>query len=133
MTRIGRWSADLRRRGLTGRVQLDTYLPEIGRFGDGALLAAAEAVFVADSAYALHHSTAGVERKVTVAAGLTDLAVAFLGDITIATRWLVDRLDHTTTPPLPRTTLRRARELATSSLGHPTTTPISPAHDADAP
>ncbi|MFD0201436.1 MULTISPECIES: lantibiotic dehydratase [Saccharothrix] len=122
MAWVGRWSADLRRRGLISRIQLDTYLPEVGRFGDGALLAAAEAVFVADSAYVLHQgNTAGVERDAAVAAGLVDLVVAFLGDPAAATRWLVDRLDHTTTPPPPRTTLRRARELATSSLDHLTT------------
>ncbi|MGM1058956.1 lantibiotic dehydratase [Saccharothrix sp. Mg75] len=132
LIRVGRWSADLRHRGLTGRMQLDTYLPEVGRFGDGALLTAAEAVFVADSAYVLHHTTTGVERDAAVAAALIDLAVTFLGDTTTATRWLIDHLDHTTTPPLPRTTLGRARALAGSSLGHPTTTPTPPTrHDDD--
>ncbi|GAB2994163.1 lantibiotic dehydratase [Saccharothrix stipae] len=129
--RIGRWSAELRRRGLISRLQLDTYLPEIGRFGDGALLTAAEAVFVADSAYVQHHTTAGPEREAAVAAGLIDLAVAFLGDTTTATRWMVDHLDHTTTSALPRTTLRRARELAGSSLGHPTSTSTPPTRHDD--
>ncbi len=132
LTRIGHWTADLRRRGLTSRTQLDTYLPEIGRFGDGPLLNAAEAVFVADSAYVLHqHSTATAEREAVVAAGLVDLAVAFLGDATTATRWLISHLDRGTTPSPPRTALRRAQDLTRSTLDSPTEADTPSSHPVE--
>ncbi|MGH3930563.1 MAG: thiopeptide-type bacteriocin biosynthesis protein, partial [Pseudonocardiaceae bacterium] len=51
--RVGAWAAGLRRRGLIGQVQLDTYYPETGRFGAGAAMAAAEWVFATDSAAAI--------------------------------------------------------------------------------
>ncbi|MFE4974377.1 lantibiotic dehydratase [Kitasatospora sp. NPDC056651] len=46
--RVGAWAARLRGLGLVGRLQLDTYVPEYGRFG-GEAMTAAERVFVADS------------------------------------------------------------------------------------
>ncbi len=37
--RVAEWTAELRRLGLVGQVQWDTYYPEIGRFGDAAAMA----------------------------------------------------------------------------------------------
>ncbi|MEV7616371.1 lantibiotic dehydratase [Streptomyces sp. NPDC089799] len=91
--RIGAWTAGLRRAGLAGRVQWDTYYPETGRYGQGPLMAAAEAVFAADSAAALAQvrltGRGGVSPAALTAAGLTDLARAFTGGARAGARWLV--------------------------------------------
>ena len=124
LSRLGHWSADLRRRGLVGRTRFDTYLPEIGRFGDGALLDAAEAVFMTDSAYVLHRLPPAMgDRDASVAAGLVDLAVSFLDDPTTGSHWLVDRLSRDATAPLSRASLRTAVALARPGLARDTAAP----------
>src|SRR5690606_3108157 len=45
----GEWAEQLRREGLAGGLAFDSYHPEIGRYGHGAAMEAAEAVFAADS------------------------------------------------------------------------------------
>ena len=55
--RVGAWGADLRRRGLAGDLDLDTYQPETPRYGSGPALTAAEALFAADSAAVLAQLT----------------------------------------------------------------------------
>ncbi|WP_289008090.1 lantibiotic dehydratase [uncultured Thermomonospora sp.] len=93
--RIGSWSQELRRAGLTARVQWDTYFPEVARFGGGAAMAAAEAYFAADSAAALAQLTTGCAKggphlRALTAAGLLDLVIAWFGDSAEAMRWLID-------------------------------------------
>jgi len=51
--RVGRWADALVQAGITGPLRLHTYRPELGRFGDGPLMDAAEAVFATDSTAAL--------------------------------------------------------------------------------
>jgi len=46
---IGAWARGLRRGGVAGHLVLDTYQPEVGRYGHGPAMDAAEGVFVADS------------------------------------------------------------------------------------
>lgn len=46
---LGAWAQALRAKGMAARLVLDTYTPEIGRYGAGPALAAVEQVFVADS------------------------------------------------------------------------------------
>lgn len=89
---LGRWTAELKTAGLASRVVLDTYLPETGRWGDGDVLSAAEAVFHADSqAVAAHLRTGGkATRSALIAAGFTAIAAGFTGSTTAGMRWLIE-------------------------------------------
>lgn len=110
---VGAWAARLRRRRLLSRLQLDTYQPETGRYGHGPAMAAAEQVFVADSAAALAEldiassSTLGVPEL--AAASLVDIAVGFTGDTAAAMRWL--------TTGLPNETAPTTRDVLTAAVG----------------
>jgi class I lanthipeptide synthase len=101
---VGAWVARLRQLGLIATMQLDTYVPETGRFGRGPAMAAAEEVFAADSAAALaqraHMATGpdAADVQALTAASLADLAAAFTGDHTTGNAWLID---HITTDPVP--------------------------------
>jgi thiopeptide-type bacteriocin biosynthesis protein len=90
--RLGTWAANLRSRGLLGRVQLDTYYPETGRYGTGAAMAAAESVFAADSAAAIAQITHTAGGSLTLcavtAASLADIAAAFTGRTAAGMHWL---------------------------------------------
>ncbi|MFE7751383.1 lantibiotic dehydratase [Streptomyces sp. NPDC057428] len=91
---VGQWATRLRSESLAGRLVLETYSPEIGRYGQGEVLAAAEAVFAADS-----RAVAGTLRHVhgpllhptaLVAIGMVDIARGFLGH-EAGMKWLADR------------------------------------------
>nr|WP_131785685.1 lantibiotic dehydratase [Protofrankia symbiont of Coriaria ruscifolia] len=104
---LGAWASSLRAAGLLGRVQLDTYHPETGRYGHGDAMTAAEAVFAADSAAALSQlriaaRTATPLDAITVA-GLVDLTASFVGTPAAGMRWLIDDLAHEPTPAADRT------------------------------
>ena len=93
--RLGRWASDLRRRGMAGDLVLDTYHPETGRYGTGAAMAAAEALFAADSTAVLAQlTTLNQDRQIhpyaLSAASLVDLAAAVTGDESAGMRWLLD-------------------------------------------
>jgi len=107
LQRVGAWAAELRRRGLLGRMQTDTYYPETGRFGDGAAMAAAEAVFAADSAAALAQLTTaghrdGPDPHALTAASMVDLAIGVTGGNRAGMRWLIDHARVPGTPAPPR-------------------------------
>ncbi|MGH8902522.1 MAG: lantibiotic dehydratase [Egibacteraceae bacterium] len=98
--RVGAWAAGLRRLGLIGQVQLDTYYPESGRFGDGAATAAAESVFAADSAAAIaqltHSGRSGEPHQhAIIAASLVDLATSFTGGTGDGMHWLIEHVSKT--------------------------------------
>ncbi|MGN3958251.1 lantibiotic dehydratase [Streptomyces sp. WAC8370] len=80
---VAGWAAGLRREGLSSRLVFDTYTPEIGRYGPGAALRCAEAVFTTDSAYtvaALQGPGAdGVDGRALAAVGMVDTACGLLG------------------------------------------------------
>ncbi len=89
------WSEEVRRAGLTTRVEWDTYFPEVARFGGTAAMGPAEAYFAADSATVLAQlaavtSPGGLDLHAVTAASMLNIAVAFLGDPATAMRWLVD-------------------------------------------
>lgn len=97
--RLGTWAAALRRQGLLGRLQLDTYHPEFGRYGPGKLMAAAERVFVADSAAAiaeLKAATAALPLDALDVASLVDLTTAFTGGTAHGMRWLITHIPNRT-------------------------------------
>ncbi len=93
--RVGAWAADLHRQGLVGDLALDTYHPETARYGSGAAMAAAEALFAADSVAVLAQLTAlttsrTVHQQALTAASLVDLVCAMTGGRPAGMRWLVD-------------------------------------------
>lgn len=112
---IGAWAADLRARGLASHLVLDTYHPEIGRYGTGQALAAAQAVFAADSAAAAAQLAAAnrvVHPQALCAASLLDLSIAFAGSVEDGLRWLIEQIRKTSTPALPRELHHEAIRLA---------------------
>ncbi|WP_240796608.1 thiopeptide-type bacteriocin biosynthesis protein [Streptomyces sp. RFCAC02] len=116
--KAGAWAAELRRHGLLGRIQWDTYYPETGRYGTGAAMAAAETVFAADSTAARAHlacvADSGADPHAVATAGLVDLAVSFTGDTPTAMRWLIDHIDPSAAHPI-RPVHREAMRLADPS------------------
>ncbi|MGW7059835.1 lantibiotic dehydratase [Streptomyces sp. NPDC054904] len=114
--RIGAWTAGLRRAGLAGRAQWDTYYPESGRYGQGPLMAAAEAAFAADSTAAVAQlrltAAGGVRPAALTAAGFTDLARAFTGGPRAGARWLVGGIARASGPGPERSAQEEAARLA---------------------
>ncbi|MFE9613720.1 lantibiotic dehydratase [Streptomyces sp. NPDC006012] len=90
---VARWAAGLRREGLSSRLVFDTYTPEIGRYGPGAALRSAEAVFTADSAYAVAAlrgpGAHGIDGRALAATGMVDIACGMLG-AEEGMRWMAD-------------------------------------------
>lgn len=122
--RLGLWVSELRRRGLVGDLLLDTYRPEVARYtehGDESTMAAAEAVFVADSAAAraqILAASAPAESEVLTAAGMFDLLSALTGGPIAAARWLLRRDDLASADPLrDRSHTAAVAELCGSSGG----------------
>jgi thiopeptide-type bacteriocin biosynthesis protein len=110
------WARRLREHGLTSRSQVDTDYPETDRFGGPAAYPAAEAFFDADSAAALAQLTTTGHRRgpataALTAASLLDLAIALLGDLDHARRWLTDHVG-TQRPAPQRTVYQQAVALA---------------------
>ncbi|MEV6863632.1 lantibiotic dehydratase [Streptosporangium subroseum] len=107
---FGRWVRTVHDAGLLRDVTLDSYRPEIGRFGTGPALAAAEAVFAADSAVAVTQLRTTTNAHAATAAGLVGLAMGFLD--AAGPHWLVQRIDHGGVPALDRDVLEQARQPA---------------------
>lgn len=103
---ISTWVTRLRKRGLVGRAQFDTYYPETGRFGTGAAMEAAESVFAADSAAVLaqlrtvERLREGVPPLALTAASMVNLVCSFHDVPAEGLRWLID---HGRTPSGPAT------------------------------
>ncbi|MPZ64706.1 MAG: lantibiotic dehydratase [Pseudonocardiaceae bacterium] len=115
--RVGAWAAGLRRLGLIGHVQFDTYYPETGRFGEGAAMTAAESVFAADSAATIaqrtHTASSGApHQQALTAASLVDLTTTLMGGVGDGMRWLIDHIDQIPTPASAREVYDQAIHLA---------------------
>lgn len=96
---LGDWAARLRQAGLLNRLVLDTYHPEVGRYGIGPALEAAEVVFAADSAATIAQLTmitsySGPHPQAITAASLVDLAIAFTGSRDGGLRWLIEQIAY---------------------------------------
>lgn len=91
---VGAWAHQLRAKKVIGQLVIDTYQPETGRYGHGPALAAAEAVFVADSRAVttqLRHLPEHVlARDALVAINVAATVTGLLGG-TAAMRWLTSR------------------------------------------
>ncbi|ROO60399.1 thiopeptide-type bacteriocin biosynthesis protein [Micromonospora sp. Llam0] len=101
--RLAEWTHRLEHDGVVHDYSLHTYRPET-RHGTGPTLAAAEAVFAADSRTALRQLTG--DRQAVTAAGMIAIADAFTGD---GLRWLTDQVPHRSGPRLDPTQLDLAR------------------------
>ncbi|MGW9211007.1 thiopeptide-type bacteriocin biosynthesis protein [Embleya sp. NPDC055664] len=114
--RVGAWADRLRRDGLLRETVLATCHPETGRWGDGPALAAAQAVFAADSRAVLAELARPAppdgDRRATVAAHLLAIAAAFTGSPDAGARWLIAHVSRHPPRPLPRPLFDRAVHLA---------------------
>ena len=92
-TAFAAWVEGLRAQRLCSRFTLDTYYPEVGRYGDGECMRAAEAVFAADSAAAIAQirRPPGIEPVALSALGMLDIAAAFCGGLQEGMQWLANR------------------------------------------
>ncbi|SNQ48531.1 hypothetical protein FRACA_2560006 [Frankia canadensis] len=123
-TALGEWAAMLATSGTAGQVAFDTYYPEAGRYGSGAALEAAEAVFCADTAaavIALRQPPAVLHPDTVMALSMLDIAEAFLGGMHSAADYLTA---HVVTKPqtidhsVVGATLRLALEGVPRDLPH---------------
>ncbi|MGH3810703.1 MAG: lantibiotic dehydratase [Pseudonocardiaceae bacterium] len=117
--RVGAWADRLRNLGLLRNIVLDTYYPEVGRYGTGAAMQAAEAVFAADSAVAVAQLTITAKGTphpyAVIAASFTDLATAFSGSLRSGVSWLINHINQHPAPALAREIQEQAMRLADPS------------------
>ncbi|MCK9904187.1 lantibiotic dehydratase [Frankia sp. Cpl3] len=104
------WTERLQHDGLLADYTLATYRPET-RWGGAPALAAAEAVFAADSRAALgclsgDRQTATSDQQAATAAGMITIVRGFTGD---GARWLADHAPHRSGPRLDCAQLAGAR------------------------
>jgi thiopeptide-type bacteriocin biosynthesis protein len=100
------WARRLHEAGLLADFTLGTYRPETGRYGARSAMAAAEATFAADSAFAVAQLRTAAHVEAATAAGMISLAAAFCGEAT--NPWLVGHLNHGGGPSLDRNLLAQA-------------------------
>ncbi|MGB6163268.1 MAG: thiopeptide-type bacteriocin biosynthesis protein [Pseudonocardiaceae bacterium] len=110
--RLGAWADRVRHLGLLRNIVLDTYYPEVGRYGTGAAMHAAEAVFAADSTVAIAALSVTSHSYAVIAASFTNLAAAFTGSLSSGLNWLTDHVNHHPTPALALAWDRRRSALA---------------------
>jgi thiopeptide-type bacteriocin biosynthesis protein len=93
---VGEWGQQLCEAGAVSRLALATYHPEVGRYGHGPAMDAAEAVFAADShavALAARLLPPRIIHPMALAAmGMVHIADGFHGDQQQATDWLLEHL-----------------------------------------
>ncbi|WP_435830588.1 lantibiotic dehydratase [Polymorphospora rubra] len=103
---VGRWGQQLCDIGAASRLALDTYRPEVGRYGHGPAMDAAEAVFAADShavTLAMRLLSPQVVNPVALTAiGMVDIVDGFHPDPATATRWLLEQLAGRTAASVDR-------------------------------
>jgi thiopeptide-type bacteriocin biosynthesis protein len=112
---VGEWAQLMRNAGLLRRLVLDTYTAEIGRYGHGSALEAAEAVFAADSAVVaavLRHQPAPEADLGVVVANMVGIVTGFFGDTAEAMTWLAEQ-PAPAAPALDRAVTKRAIQIAT--------------------
>ncbi|MGW5191964.1 lantibiotic dehydratase [Kribbella sp. NPDC004138] len=104
-----RWAEHLRDESKIGRLVVDTYYPENGRYGGGTAMLAAEAVFVADSrlvaAQLQYLARTVVDPSVLAAVNVLGTLDGFFGNLAAACAWLTNNR-----PPLDALADRRLTE-----------------------
>jgi thiopeptide-type bacteriocin biosynthesis protein len=93
---VGRWGQQLCDADAASRLVLDTYRPEVGRYGFGAAMDAAETVFAADShavVLAMRLLPPKLINPIALTAiGMVDIVDSFHTDVETATSWLLEHL-----------------------------------------
>jgi thiopeptide-type bacteriocin biosynthesis protein len=112
--RVSAWAWRLRRQGLLRDLQFATSYPETGRWGTGAVMAAAEEVFGADSrALAVQFAQSPQPHpQVLAAAHFVAIAAAFTGSTEAGMEWLITYAKTETSSALPHDVLAEAVRLA---------------------
>jgi class I lanthipeptide synthase len=115
--RVSAWANRVRRMGLLREVAFATSYPEVGRWGSGSALAAAEGVFAADSNAVLVQlaQSARPHRHALAAANFAAIAVAVTGGVETGMEWLIDHLPARPPAVVPRPVFAEARRLADPS------------------
>lgn len=117
MVVVGQWTQRLRQAGLAAGLLIDTYRPEIGRYGPGKAMDAAEDFFAADSdlvALALRDlPAAAVHPAALVVANMVGILSGFFGGLAEAMHWLAARRVPST-PATDRAVTEQAIRLATN-------------------
>ncbi|MER7793517.1 lantibiotic dehydratase [Streptomyces sp. NPDC097640] len=113
--KVGEWTRQLRHRGLITHAGVETYCPEIARFGGPAALDAAEEFFAADTAAVLAQLAGQAgnnapDARAMTAASMVDIATGLLGDDAEAMHWLIQHTRTDATAP-PRAVYRQAVDL----------------------
>jgi lantibiotic biosynthesis protein len=111
---VGEWAQQMRNKGLLGRLALDTYVPETGRYGHGPALQAAETVFAADSsvvATMLRQQPAPEIDVGPIVANMVGIVSGFFGERSKAMAWLAEQ-PAPSAPALERPALKRAIRIA---------------------
>ena len=111
---VSTWADELHRIGLLREVIYPTSYPETGRWGCGAAMRAAEAVFGADSRALLVQlaQPRRPHRQALVAAHTVAIAEAFTGSVTAGMRWLIDHVPAAAPKPVPRSVFAEAVRVA---------------------
>ncbi|TYB52315.1 lantibiotic dehydratase [Microbispora tritici] len=91
---VSDWADDLHRIGLLRELRYCTSYPEIGRWGDGPAMTAAEHVFTADSRAVLAQlrQPARPDRQALAAAHAVAIAAAWTGSTEAGMRWLIEHV-----------------------------------------
>lgn len=131
---VGAWVGQLRREGVVRRLVLDTYYPQLGRYGPGMAMTAAEAVFAADSeavvAQLLQFPEGAAHPSAMTAANFAAIAAGFTGSIKIGMEWLIDRAKDSQAAPAPREVFDQAVALATCEDAVPGWETLAPTREA---
>lgn len=134
---VGRWGQQVCDLGAASRLTLATYFPEVGRYGSGPVMEAAEAVFAADS-----HAVALAARLLTpqvihpqalAAIGMVNIADGFHHDRERSTEWLLAHLAAKVAPSADRGVADHAASWATTGTlpnGAPLPSPLAEAWQA---
>jgi len=114
---VSTWATGLQRLGLIDDLVYATSYPETGRWGSGTALAAAEAVFAADSQVVLTQLRLSdrPHRQVLLAANIVAIATDFWGDAATGMQWLTDVIPAQAGPRLPREVFSAGVRLADPS------------------
>lgn len=131
---VGAWAGRLRREGVVRRLVLDTYYPQVGRYGAGVSMAAAEAVFAADSeavvAQLVQFPEGAAHPSAIAAANFAAIAAGFTGSLKDGMEWLIDRAKDLRAAPAPREVFDQAVALATREDAIPGWETLAPAWEA---
>ncbi|WP_344917352.1 lantibiotic dehydratase [Streptosporangium oxazolinicum] len=111
---VSTWAEEVHRAGLLREVTYSTSYPETGRWGAGAAMRAAEAVFGADSRTLLTQLRLPrrPHRQALVAAHTVAIAEAFTGSVASGMRWLIEHVPAAAAKPVSRPVFTEAVRLA---------------------